>query len=78
MRHSNVTVFNVHTHAHYRCDPSKQGAASVMRLKADSDRVKEVYKELSAFATRRHTNGNSKFAGHSVASMIYVIVVTHP
>ena len=37
-----VIVFNVHTHAHYRCDPSKQGAASVMRLKDDSDRVKEV------------------------------------
>ena len=32
-----------------------------MRLKADSDRVKEVCKELSAFATRRHTNGNSMF-----------------
>ena len=40
-----------------RSDPSKQGAASVMRLKTDSHRVKEVYKELSAFATRRHTNG---------------------
>ena len=53
-----MSVFNVHTHAHYRCDPSKQGAASVMRLKADSDRVKEVYKELSAFATRKHTNGS--------------------
>ena len=42
-----------------RSDPSKQGAVSVMRLKAGSDRVKEVYEELSAFATRRHTNGNS-------------------
>ena len=31
----------------------------MMRLKADSDRVKEVYRELSAFATRRHKNGNS-------------------
>ena len=51
-------VFNVHTHCRY--DTSKQGASSVMRLKGDSDRVKEVYKELSAFATMRHTNGNSK------------------
>ena len=75
MRQSNVIVFNVHTHTHYRCDTSKQGAASVMRLKADSDRVKEVYKELSAFATRKHTNGNSKFAGHSVASMIYILIL---
>ena len=56
VRQNNVVVL-VHIAALCRSDPSKQGAASVMRLKADSDRVNEVYKELSAFATRRHTNG---------------------
>ena len=65
MRQNNVMVFNVHIYIYCRCDPSKQSAASVMRLKADSDRVKDVYKELSAFATRRDTNGNSKFVGLS-------------
>ena len=42
-------MLNVYTHAHYRCDPSKQGAASVMRLKADSDRVKEVHIHQEAY-----------------------------
>jgi len=49
-----MSLFNECT---IRSSPNQQGAASVIRLKADSTRIKEVYKELSMFITNKNSNG---------------------
>ncbi|XP_065882745.1 AP-5 complex subunit beta-1-like isoform X1 [Dysidea avara] len=64
---SDMDVFFKKMWAHIRnneyskSSPNQQGAASVIRLKADSVRTKEVYKELSMFTTNKNSNGLNHF-----------------
>ncbi|XP_065919175.1 AP-5 complex subunit beta-1-like isoform X1 [Dysidea avara] len=64
---SDMDVFFKKMWAHIRNNeyskfsPNQQGAASVIRLKVDSVRTKEVYKELSMFTTNKNSNGLNHF-----------------